>query len=121
MGLLQDCENGIIALRMAIRVPDTAEELAEPLFRLELGVANSSAGLICAKMAGVKQAVIDRAHEIVNATREGSRVQPLIEIWRSHFSLSRTAREVFHQFLRTDWKGVSVNDVDHLLSSARHM
>ena len=120
MGLLRDGENGIRALRMAIRVPETTEEEAVPLFKLELGVANSSAGLICAKMAGVKQGVIDRAHEIVEATRTGVRVQPLIEIWRSHLSLSPAARKVCHQFLEADWNRPSDEDVNQLLSLVQY-
>ena len=120
MGLLQDGENGIRALRMAIRVPQTTEEEAVPLFKLELGVANSSAGLICAKMAGVKQGVIDRAHEIVDATRSGDRVQPLIEIWRSHLSLSPAARKICQQCLETDWKRASDEEVDQLLSLVQY-
>ena len=47
--LLVDGQNGIKTLRMAVHVPRDEKEIAEPLFRLEEGVADSSAGIICAK------------------------------------------------------------------------
>jgi len=108
MGLLLEGQDGIRALRMAVQLPqqprtrqdrtgrdgrpdsdpnhnadDEATAVAVvPLFRLEVGVASSSAGLICARMAGVKPAVIDRGYEIVKALRQRRRVQPLTEIIR---------------------------------------
>jgi DNA mismatch repair protein MSH5 len=121
MGFLQDGESGIRALRMAVQVPQTTKEEPAPLFKLETGVASSSAGLVCAKMAGIKQAVIDRANEIVEATRERRRVQPLAEILRDHLSLSQTGKEVIPEFLVTNWKDASDDDIHRFLSRVSQM
>ena len=64
MNLLVDGEKGVKALQMAVHIPAHSEEDAVPLFVLEEGVASSSAGLVCAKIAGVKEAVTTRASEI---------------------------------------------------------
>jgi DNA mismatch repair protein MSH5 len=121
MGLLRDGDDGIKALRMAVQIPGTSEEIAAPLFKLEEGVASSSAGLVCAKMAGVKDAVIERATEIVHALRERRQVQPLPEILRSHLGLSPLAKEALKQFISTDWENSSDNEVNKLLAKADQM
>mmetsp|Transcript_16892 Transcript_16892/g.36647 ORF Transcript_16892/g.36647 Transcript_16892/m.36647 type:complete len:148 (-) Transcript_16892:3599-4042(-) len=51
LGLLKDGRGGIKAVQMSIHVPESDEDDAIPLFKLENGVASSSAGLICARMA----------------------------------------------------------------------
>ena len=78
---------------MAVQVPATTEEIAAPLFKLEEGVASSSAGLVCARMAGVKNAVIERATEIVQAVKDRHLVKPLPEILRSSLGLSPLAKD----------------------------
>lgn len=115
MGLIRDGEDGMKALQMAVHVPGSAEELAAPLFQLEEGVATSSAGLVCAKMAGVKQAVIDRADEIVQAVKDRRKVQPLFEILRGHLNLSSNVKEALAQAIGTNWKEASDDQVDRLL------
>lgn len=102
MGLLSDGENGVRTLRMAVHVPENEKEQPTPLFRLELGVASSSAGIVCAEMAGVKPAVIERAREIVNASREKRKVSPLAEILRVQMNLTEEWSCVLWQFLETD-------------------
>ncbi len=104
MGLIVDGENGIKALQMAVHIPGHSEDDAVPLFVLEEGVASSSAGLVCAKIAGVKEAVITRANEIVQAVKERRKVQPLVEILRSHLDLSTVAKDVLNEFIRTNWQ-----------------
>ena len=116
MNLVRDGVDGIRALRMAVQIPKTLEENARPLFRLQDGVSSSSAGLTCAKMAGVKEAVIGRAHEIILAVKDGRKVQPLVEILRGHLDLSEFEKEVLGQFIKSDWKAESQDVVNHFLS-----
>lgn len=61
---------------MAVHVPNDQEDIAEPLFKLDDGVADSSAGIICAKMAGVNRDVVIRAKEIVEALKMGKQLTP---------------------------------------------
>jgi DNA mismatch repair protein MSH5 len=121
MGLIQDGAEGIKAMRMAIQLPEKPEEAAIPLFRLEGGIANSSAGLLCAKMAGVKPSVIARANEIVEAVKNRRKVQPLVEILRGNLDLSKTAKEVLDQFISTDWCKATDGEIDLFLSKVALM
>lgn len=102
MGLIPEADNAFRALRMAVHIPENDKEQATPLFRLEVGVASSSAGIVCAEMAGVKPAVIARAREIVQATREKRKVSPLSEILRVQMKLTEEACSVLSQFLEKD-------------------
>lgn len=102
---------------MSIQVPEREGDNAVPLFRLERGVANSSAGVVCAKMAGVKQAVIDRAYEIVKATKERRRVQPLMEIWRRHLTVSPEAKQLRGDFIGGGWRGSSDERIEVFLAT----
>lgn len=121
MGLICDEEDGIKALHMAVRIPETSEEAAVPLFTLEEGVASSSAGLVCAKIAGVKDAVIERAHEIVQAVVDRRKVQPLVEILRGNLDLSTIAKEALDEFIGINWKTASDADIDQFLSKVALM
>lgn len=116
MGLVQDGVDGIKALRMAVHIPKSPDESANPLFLLQEGVASSSAGMVCAKMAGVKPAVIDRANEIVLAVKERRKVQPLVEILRGDLDLSTNAKQVLDAFIGTDWNAATDVGIDHFLS-----
>ena len=73
LGLLR----GIKVLQMTVYVPDSEDGNAVPLFKLEDGVANSSVGLVCAKMAGVSKGVIGRSKEILGALKDGQPVLPI--------------------------------------------
>ena len=78
LGLIKDGEGGIQAHRMAVHLPDSNEEdAATPLFKLESGIASSSAGLVCARAAGVNKRVVNRAKDIIEALREGTQVPPI--------------------------------------------
>jgi hypothetical protein len=116
MGLILDGVDGIKALRMAVQIPETTEDSAHPLFTLQDGVASSSAGIACARMAGVKEAVIKRAHEVVEAVKKRGKVQPLMEILREELHLTSSAKEALVEFFETDWKTASVSDVDEFLA-----
>lgn len=121
MGLIHDGVDGIKALRMAVHIPSTVEEAAEPLFMLEEGVASSSAGIVCATMAGVKQAVIVRASEVVEAMKQRRKVQPLVEILRGSLDLSSIAKSVLVEFVKTEWSAASESDIDQFLSKVSKM
>jgi len=117
MNLLDDID-GIRGLRMAVHIPDDADQQAVPLFTLERSVAFSSAGLACAQMAGVKRSVIDRAKEIVEASQQRRRVQPLTEILRGSLSLAPDRKELIPDLLETDWKSAPDNVVHDFVSRA---
>ena len=121
LGLIQDGVDGIKALRMAVQVPESSEDIAAPLFTLQEGVASSSAGLVCARMAGVKEAVIERADEIVKAAKDRRKVQPLVEILRGNLDLSVVAKEVLDEFVGADWKTASDGEIDRFLSKVASM
>ena len=121
MGLVIDGRKGIKALQMAVHIPGHSDDDAVPLFVLEEGVASSSAGLVCAKIAGVKEAVIKRANEIVEAVKERRKVQPLVEILRSHLDLSTVAKEVLHEFIITNWKDASKESINLFLNKVLTM
>lgn len=115
MGLVQDGLDGIKALQMKVKIPETSQDDAVPLFTLMEGIAESSAGLVCARMAGVKEAVIERATEIVQAVRERRKLQPMVEILRGELDLSDLEKEVLDWFLRTDWKSASDEEIEQFL------
>ena len=57
---------------------EEAQEDAVPLYRLRVGVAASSEGLQCAKMAGVSQAVLARAAAVKRAIEKRERLPAAI-------------------------------------------
>jgi DNA mismatch repair protein MSH5 len=108
--LLDDGENGIKALRMAVHLPRDEHELAAPLFRLEGGVADSSAGIVCAKMAGLKPSVVARAKEIVIALEEGKTLKP-----DPFLMFSPAVADVLKVFLsKTSWEDATDAEVHYL-------
>jgi DNA mismatch repair protein MSH5 len=121
MHLLDDGVNGVRAWQMAVTIPEVQDDVAMPLFQLQEGVATSSAGLVCARMSGVKESVIHRAHEVVTAMKEGKQVRPLPEILRYELSLSDLAKTTINNFIRTDWKDASDEDVITLRESIGQM
>jgi DNA mismatch repair protein MSH5 len=79
LNLLEDGKDGIKAKQMTVRLPESDDDGAAPLFKLRDGVASSSAGLICARAAGMNAQILNRAKEINLALREGRKVKPLKE------------------------------------------
>lgn len=118
--LVRDGEDGVRAMRMTVQIPVSYDEQAIPLFKLETGVSSSSAGLACAKMAGVKEAVIIRAQEILAAIANRSRVQPLPEIIRDQLSLTTATKHIILRFLSMDWKTVCDESIQEFLSEVSH-
>jgi DNA mismatch repair protein MSH5 len=113
---------GIHVLRMAIHIPDSNEdENATPLFKLEKGVASSSAGLVCARAAGVNKRVVNRAKDIIAALRDGGKVPPDREVLRAA-SLTESSKEAIQVFLGKDsWNTASEDDIGVLLQKITEM
>lgn len=100
---------------MSIHVPESDEDDAIPLFKLEDGVASSSAGLICARMAGLNKKVVDRASEIIHALREGKQVRPLPERLNPNSPFQPNVKSAIRLFLAVDsWATASDEDLDLL-------
>lgn len=100
---------------MAIHLPDSNEEdAATPLFKLENGVASSSAGLVCARAAGVNKRVVNRAKDIIGALREGTQVPP-ISVSKAT-PLTAPSKEAVVLFMEVDsWTNASETDTRILL------
>ena len=117
MQLIRDGEDGIKASQMVVEIPKNGRQMAYPVFRLTEGVTSSSAGLVCAKMARLRPAVLDRATEIVQASRNKRRVQPLTEIVRDSIRFTDTEKRTFRAFLRTEWSTATMEDIDSMLEA----
>ena len=116
MNVITDREDGIRARRMTIHLPEGEEDGAAPLFKLEDGVASSSAGLVCAKNAGVSHAVIDRAKEIIQTMRERRYIRPLPEATKQIPKFSEAEKEMLAYFASTDsWESASDDNIMKLL------
>lgn len=122
--LLSDGKDGINALRMAVHIPQDTGDIAKPLFRLDCGVADSSAGIICAKMAGLHRAVVARAQEIVVALKAGTKLEPRVDVQKAIVSklLSPAANDVLRTFLsKPSWENASNEDIHNLLEKIQKL
>lgn len=114
MNLLKDGHEGINALQMAIRLPEEdgdKEDIPVPTFHLERGICASSAGLACAALAGLDQNVISRARHIIQCSRNRVKLEPDPQVYRSIYGISRSSQSVLHEFLATDWKAASKDEI----------
>jgi DNA mismatch repair protein MSH5 len=114
-GRFQDGQDGVKALQMAIKIPTHQKDSAVPLFKLEDGIANSSAGIICARMAGVERSVLERASAIVVASKNQQQVAPRIEILRGDHVHVEAQVELVRKFAGTRWGSASDRQVDKLM------
>ncbi|KAL7470193.1 hypothetical protein ACHAXS_013587 [Conticribra weissflogii] len=115
LGLLEDCKNGIKAVQMSIHAPESNDDEAVPLFKLEDGVASSSAGLICARMAGLSDKLLGRANEIITALKEGKQVHPLAESLNANSPFQQNVKSAIRLFLAVDsWIDATTEDIDLL-------
>ena len=115
--LLHDGKDGIKALKMAVHIPQERDDIAVPLFRLDCGVADSSAGIICAKMAGLHRTVVSRAEEIVTALKDGKQIEPskdvhVAGISQMYVPSTNDALRIF--FSRPSWAHATSSDVKEL-------
>jgi DNA mismatch repair protein MSH5 len=100
---------------MSIHVPESNEDDAIPLFKLEYGVASSSAGLICARMAGLNKKVVGRASEIIVALKEGKHVRPLPDSMNANSPFQPNVKSAIRLFLAVDsWATASDDDLELL-------
>lgn len=112
LGLLEDSRGGIKAVQMSCHIPESDEDDAVPLFKLEDGVASSSAGLVCARMAGLNRKVVDRASEIIAALKEGRQVRPLPESVNANSPFQPNVRSAIRLFLAVDsWATATDEDL----------
>ena len=116
MNIIKDGRDGIRARRMTIHLPDGDQDGAASLFKLEDGVASSSAGLVCAKHAGVGNAVINRAKEVIQTLRAKTTIRPVLEGIKQAPALSEAEKEILVQFVSVDsWERSNNNDIIKLL------
>ena len=116
MGVIQDMTNGIKARRMAIHLPRTNQDDASPLFKLEDGVASSSAGLICAKKAGVPFEIIARAKEIIQTMRDRRPIAPLQEAMSQGPKLSGEEVDMLNFFFSVhSWEDATEDQIRLLI------
>lgn len=113
--LLSDGQDSVKVLHMAVHIPDSDDESAVPLFKLEQGTAKSSAGVVCAKMAGVHEDVISRAHEILGALKNGHQVKPIPAKLNSNSVFQAPAKRALRHFLaKYSWKDESDAELEAL-------
>lgn len=116
LGVIEDNTSGFKARRMAIHLPDDNDDSVVPLFKLEDGVAESSAGLICAKRAGLNPKIVSRAKEIIQTMRDGSRITPVQEANPHDLELSPEEREMLkHLFAIECWETASEDEIRTLI------
>lgn len=116
MNVIQDKSCGFKARRMAIHLPKDDEDDATPLFKLEDGVACSSAGLICAKRAGLNHNIVNRAKEIILSMRQRRQILPLQEAMPPEFSLSVEERDMLRYFFSVDsWENANEDELRTLI------
>lgn len=122
LNLLIDGRDGVKVLQMAVHIPDSDDDDAVPLFNLQQGLAKSSAGLVCAKMAGVHIDVVGRAREILGALKEGHTVKPIPAKLNSNSAFQPSAKAVLRHFLGVDsWIDESDEDIKELQNKIRLM
>lgn len=115
LGLLSDGYDGVKVQQMAVHIPDSDDDNAVPLFNLQDGIAKSSAGLVCAKMAGVHGDVIERAREILGALKDNNAVKPIPAKLNSNSAFQPAAKAVLRHFLGVDsWNEATDDDVKDL-------
>lgn len=107
MKLAEEGKDGFAAVQMAIRFPDNDHDIPEPLFHLEPGVAQSSAGVACAKMSGVKESVVARAAEIISVVKRGEKAKPLSEIIHRRLKSPQVIKDALSAVYGKQWQNVS--------------
>ena len=115
LGLLKDGQDGIKTLHMAVHIPSSDQDNPIPLFKLEEGVANSSAGLVCARMAGVKRSVVSRANQILGALKDGKPVRPIEDMTNTNSVLQPESKAALRMFLGcANWASATHEEIGTL-------
>lgn len=122
LNLVRDGVAAMKAFQMQVHIPESDDEQAKPLFKIQPGVAQSSAGLVCAAKAGVNKQIISRASEILGALQSGNQVEPVEEIRNPSLAMSMDAKEALEIFLGIDdWHGASSEAVRRLIHHISRM
>lgn len=116
LGLIRDGVAAMKAFQMEVQIPKTNDGHARPLFKIKPGVAESSAGLVCAEKAGVHKSIIGRANEILGALQSGCQVGAVEEILNPPLDVSADAREALNMFFQVDdWQNATSETVRRLV------
>eukprot|EP00934_Nitzschia_sp_Nitz4_P002886 Nitzschia sp. Nitz4//scaffold38_size140716//70331//73000//NITZ4_003145-RA/size140716-processed-gene-0.33-mRNA-1//1//CDS//3329550072//2876//frame0 len=124
MNVVKDGVMGIKAKQMSIQLPRDSSDDAIPLFRLEDGIASGSAGLICAKKAGVDRNIVHRAKALIGLMREKKPIGPWVPIGnlQSKDILSRELTALLQHFFGTsNWEIASDDDVRMLIQKVAQL
>jgi DNA mismatch repair protein MSH5 len=122
LNLVRDGVAAMKAFQMQVQIPRTNEGIAKPLFKIQPGVAKSSAGLVCAEKAGVDKQIIGRAKELLGALQSGTQIGPVEEICNPPLDISTEAREALTMFLSVDnWNEASSETLRRLTHHAARM
>mmetsp|Transcript_27036 Transcript_27036/g.64161 ORF Transcript_27036/g.64161 Transcript_27036/m.64161 type:complete len:938 (+) Transcript_27036:223-3036(+) len=115
LGLLEDGKGAVKAVQMSVFVPESEDDDAVPLFKLEDGVASSSAGLVVARLAGLNKKVVNRADGIIQALRSGRQVKPLPESLNCNSPFQPGVKSAIRLFLAVDgWTGANDEEIELL-------
>lgn len=113
LGILKQDRGGINLFKMGVHIPEDKDEdagNAVPLFKLEKGVASSSDGLVCAKMAGLRPDVLGRSEELLDAIKAGKSVSRLDSV--SHTVQDEGTISLLTEFLENEaWASASEEDI----------
>ena len=100
--VIEDGVDGIKAQRMSLHLPEDGDDNATSLFKLEDGIASTSAGIICAKRAGVNRGVIARAKDIIQSIRHGKEIAPLEGLVPPVVELTEAERDLLQHFFSVE-------------------
>ena len=114
LSLLTDGRGGVTTFKMGVHLPENSDDSAVPLFKLSRGVANSSDGLLCGKMAGLDHVVLARAEEVLAAIKGGKSIRGVRPTELSR--LDELEREMLRRFLQKgpNWKFASDKELNEL-------
>lgn len=122
LNLVRDGIAAMKAFQMQVQIPKTDDGQAKPLFKIQPGVAKSSAGLVCAEKAGVNKQIIRRAGEILGALQSGTQAGPAEEICNPPLAIPTDAKEALDIFLRVDdWQEASSETLRRLVHHVSRM
>jgi DNA mismatch repair protein MSH5 len=116
MNILKDQEQGICTRQMSVYLPEKDDDNnVVPLFKLQDGVATSSAGLACAKHAGVENDVIERARQVISMMRRSEGIEPLRELTGDPQLADEEIDLLQHFYSIENWKSASDDELRILI------
>lgn len=95
---------------------DSIDNEFVPLYRLRLGVATSSEGFPCAKLAGVSETVLQRAAELKVSIQDMKTINMNPLCLRKDPLQSESMKEILKKFLQCyDWENASKPMIDEII------